>query len=165
MGMELLIACVIVVACVFIHVGGLVSLAQFLLAKQARLETVFTTKRQAIMLISVFGIVLCLHMLEIAVWASFYYWRHLFNEFETALYFSLGTYATIGYGDVVLPQHWRLLGGVEGMSGVLLCGLSGAFIFAVVNMLFQMRVSQRNLRAEDGQSLSKVTVSTTRPVR
>ena len=54
------------------------------------------------------------------------------------------TYASIGYGDVVLPQRWRLLSGIEGISGVLLCGLSGGFIFAVINALFQARMQQRS---------------------
>ena len=155
-------ALAIVVFCVVIHVGGIVALAHSLLARLDRLENPTKTTFQASVLIVVFGFVLSLHMLEIGIWATFYHWRNLF-DFETAFYFSLGTYSTIGYGDVVLPQHWRLLGGIEGISGVLLCGISAAFIFAVVNALFQMRVSRRNVDGQpDEQGLSKVTVSTTR---
>ena len=73
----------------------------------------------------------------------YYYMRGLFSDYETAFYFSLGSYTTIGYGDVLLPQRWRLLGGLEGISGVLLCGLSTAFIFAIVNGLFQIRIQKR----------------------
>jgi hypothetical protein len=67
-------------------------------------------------------------------------WARTFGNYETALYFSLGTYTTIGYGDVLLPQRWRLVGSLEGISGVLMCGLSTAFLFAVVNALFQFRI-------------------------
>jgi len=80
-----------------------------------------------------------LHVSETALWALFYYSRGLFATFETALYFSLGSYATIGYGDVVLAHRWRLLGAIEGISGVLLCGISTAFMFAVINGMFQVR--------------------------
>ena len=36
------------------------------------------------------------------------------------------TYATIGYGDIVLPQPWRVLAAMEGLTGILMCGWSGA---------------------------------------
>ena len=70
-----------------------------------------------------------------------------FKDFETSWYFSLGSYTTIGYGDVVLPAKWRLFGGIEGISGVLLCGLSGAFLFAIINHMFQSRAQQQAARS------------------
>lgn len=139
---ELLIAFVIVSICVLIHIGGIVLFAQFLISRFPP-ETLAAMSRQAFVLILVFGVVMSLHLIETGIWATFYYWNNHFHDYETALYFSLGTYSTIGYGDVVLPQRWRLLGGIEGISGVLLCGLSAAFIFAVVNVLYQTRVQQR----------------------
>ena len=55
---------------------------------------------------------------------------------ETSFYFSSVTYATIGYGDIVLPETWRLLAAMEGLTGILMCGWSGAFFFAVVSKLY-----------------------------
>jgi hypothetical protein len=46
------------------------------------------------------------------------------------------TYTTVGYGDLVLPEQWRLLGPVEGLTGILMCGLSTGFFFALVSRLF-----------------------------
>jgi voltage-gated potassium channel len=138
---ELLIAFAIVAICVVIHVGGIALFAQYLLGRFPRLEVLTTISRQALLLIVVFGLLISLHVIETGIWATFYYLYGLFETYEIALYFSLGTYSTIGYGDVVLPGRWRLLGGIEGISGVLLCGLSGAFIFTVVNTLFQTRIS------------------------
>ena len=137
---ELLIALGIVAICVVIHVGGIAVFAQYLLGRFPQLEGLETISRQALLLIVVFAVVISLHLIETAIWATFYYLYGLFESYEIALYFSLGTYSTIGYGDVVLRDRWRLLGGIEGISGVLLCGLSGAFIFAVVNALFQTRM-------------------------
>ena len=139
---ELLIAFVIVAICVVIHAGGIAIFAQFL-SKRFPPEKIVTLSHQAFVLIIVFAMVITLHLIETAIWATFYFWNNHFSDFETALYFSLGTYSTIGYGDVVLPQRWRLLGGIEGISGVLLCGLSGAFIFAVVNVIYQARIQQK----------------------
>ena len=95
-----------------------------------------------LLLIMVFAIIILLHLTETAIWAAFYYSWNLFPDFETSFYFSLTSYTTIGYGDVVLPQKWRWLGGIEGISGVLLCGLSTAYIFVVLNSLFQIRTKQ-----------------------
>lgn len=142
---ELLIAFVIVAICVVIHAGGIAIFAQFLSARFPP-EQLTGVSRQAFVLIIVFAMMITLHLIETGIWAGFYFWNNHFEDFETALYFSLGTYSTIGYGDVVLPQRWRLLGGIEGISGVLLCGLSGAFIFAVVNVLYQARLQQRPVK-------------------
>jgi hypothetical protein len=141
---ELLFALSIVAVCVVIHTVGLVLFGQFLIDRFPKLERVVTMRRQVIALMLVFAVVLTLHLIEASLWAAFYYWRNLFQDFETALYFSLVTYGTMGFGDVVLPQRWRLLSGIEGISGVLLCGLSGAFIFAVINALFKRRMQLRN---------------------
>lgn len=150
---ELLTASGIVAICVVVHIGSIMFIAQLLLFRFSEREGFATTTRQARLLLFVFALVISLHVVEIGIWATFYYWRGLFPDFETALYFSFGTYSTIGYGDVVLPQGWRLLGGVEGLSGVLLCGLSAAFIFAVVNTLFQSRFQRAVLKRQEKESL------------
>ena len=140
---ELLIALCVVAVCVVIHTAGLVLFGEFLIDKFPKLERTTTMPRQVLALMLVFAVVMSLHLIEAGLWATFYYVRGLFDDFETALYFSLVTYGTMGFGDVVLPQRWRLLSGIEGISGVLLCGLSGAFIFAVINALFKRRMQHR----------------------
>ena len=75
------------------------------------------------------------HLTEIGIWAGFYYWKDALPDIETSLYFSSVTYATIGYGDIVLSQPWRMHAAMEGLTGILMCGWSGAFFFAVVNRL------------------------------
>src|SRR5215203_5856737 len=137
---ELFIAFAIVAVCSFIHVGVIVVFAQFLRLRFFPPDTLTSLTRQGFVLVLVFAVVIGLSLVETGIWATFYYFRGLFPNFEIALYFSLGTYSTIGYGDVVLPQRWRLLGGIEGIFGVLLCGVSGAFVFAVLNVLFQSRI-------------------------
>ena len=54
----------------------------------------------------------------------------------SALYFSAVTYTTTGYGDLVLPEQWRLVGGVEALTGILMSGWSTGFFIAVVNRLY-----------------------------
>lgn|SRR5687768_1827248 len=146
---ELLIALSIVAICVVIHTAGLVLFGQLLIERSSRPEHRATMPRHTLLLMVVFAVVITLHLVEAALWATFYYLRSLFPDFETALYFSLVTYASIGFGDVVLPKRWRLLSAVEGISGVLLCGLSAGFIFAVITALFQTRMQHRSSSSQN----------------
>jgi len=75
--------------------------------------------------------VIVLHGLVILLWASWYRLR-CFPSWELAFYFSSGTYTTLGSGNVTLPSNWRLLGPLESMTGVLMCGVSVAVLFAIV---------------------------------
>jgi hypothetical protein len=79
------------------------------------------------------------HLFEIVIWAGFYYWKEALPSMETGFYFSAVTYATIGYGDIVVSPPWRVLAAMEGLTGILMCGWSGAFFFAAVNRLYIAR--------------------------
>ena len=75
-----------------------------------------------------------LHILQITAWASFYRWKCL-PSWESCLYFSGTSYSTVGYGDVLLPHDWRLLGPIESVIGVLMCGMSVSGLFAILTKL------------------------------
>jgi len=138
---EISVAAMIVAVCLLLHVVGVLVMAEWLLQHRGYLERKSARMSYAMLLILLFSGIMFLHVTETTLWAAFYYTRALFNDFETSLYFSLTSYTTIGYGDVLLPQRWRLLGAIEGVSGVLLCGISTAFIFAVMSALFQIRLA------------------------
>ena len=78
--------------------------------------------------------VIVLHGIVILLWASCYRWLCL-PSWESAFYFSASSYATVGYGDVVLPAKWRLLGPLESMVGMLMSGVSIGLLFAAVTHL------------------------------
>ena len=84
-------------------------------------------------LLSVAWRLVLLHLAEIIVWGLFYWWQKCLPDAESSFYFSAVTYTTVGYGDLVLPQEWRLVGAVEGLTGILMCGLSTGLFFAVVS--------------------------------
>jgi hypothetical protein len=143
----LITALILVSLCTVIHTLGLVLLANWLIRHPLKIDLQFRIRRYTQALTTVFALITLLHLAETAIWAAFYLWWGLFSDFETSWYFSLGSYTTIGYGDVVLPAKWRLLGGIEGINGVLLCGLSAAFLFLIVNHMFQIRVQQQAARS------------------
>jgi hypothetical protein len=78
--------------------------------------------------------IVVLHGLVILLWAGFYRTR-CFPSWELAFYFSASSYSTVGYGDVLLPSDWRLLGPLESITGVLMCGISVSVLFALVTRL------------------------------
>ena len=76
-----------------------------------------------------------LHVSEITVWALYYFWQGAIPDPQSSFYFSAVTYTTTGYGDVVLPQDRRLIGGIQALTGILMCGWSTGFFFAVVSRI------------------------------
>ena len=141
---EILVAFVLVSINVSIHAIGMVELFKWLTRKQPEIEKKFGTVNDIVLFIEIFAIILCLHLAEICAWAGFYMiWGGL-EDFEPALYFSISTYTTIGYGDVTLPVGWRLLGAIEGITGVLTFGWSTGVIFAVASRLMAMRIGQNS---------------------
>jgi voltage-gated potassium channel len=129
---------ILVSLCAVIHIVGLALLADWMIRHPVKSQQHFSIKRYSMLLTVVFAIITLLHLMETLIWAAFYYRWGLVGDFEASWYFSLGSYTTIGYGDVVLPPGWRILGGLEGINGVLVCGLSTAFLFAIVNEMFEL---------------------------
>ncbi|RME71061.1 MAG: two pore domain potassium channel family protein [Verrucomicrobia bacterium] len=76
------------------------------------------------------------HLVEIVIWALFYRWVEMLPAVD-AFYFSAVTYTTVGYGDVVPEEGWRLLAGIEGLTGILMCGWSTGFVFAAFSRILK----------------------------
>jgi hypothetical protein len=77
------------------------------------------------------------HLIEIGIWAVFYFFIEEIPTFKTALYFSTSSFTTVGYGDLTLSEEWRLLGSLESANGMILFGWSTAFIFTVIHRIYE----------------------------
>jgi len=85
------------------------------------------------------GLVLMLFLasvVEAALWAGVYLHAGVIEGFEKAMYFSVVTFTTLGYGDVTLEQYWRLLGAFEAATGIIIFGWSTAIIVAAVQKVY-----------------------------
>jgi len=82
------------------------------------------------------GGLLLLHLAEAVVWGLFFLLGGLLPEAETALYFSLTSYTTVGYGDLVLKEPWRLLGPIEAAVGILMLGWSTGLLVALLTKIY-----------------------------
>lgn len=105
--------------------------------------------RAAILMIRFSTLVIVLHSLQIFFWSVFYRWYCL-PSWESSFYFSAASYSTVGYGDVILPRIWRLLGPVESVTGVLMCGLSVSCLFAVATRLIERESGAPPIKQADG---------------
>ena len=142
---QLLSALAVMGACVVVHlVGGFALLMRIDRKLAAGHE--HSLAYGSLVMFQVFAVVVLLHTGEVAMWAALYTLQ-LDWDFGTSMYFSMVTYATIGYGDVVPPEGWRFGAAVEGMSGVLMLGWSSAIVFAVVNRLFSAHRERTASRA------------------
>ena len=133
---RLLAAFVLMALCVTIHAAGITEALRRVRASPASARSFWNSLRLFILL-AVWMVLL--HLGEIVVWAAAYVWNGAIADIQTALYFSAVTYTTTGYGDVVLPPGWRLDGGIEALTGILMCGWSTGFFFAIVNRIHAAR--------------------------
>jgi voltage-gated potassium channel len=104
--------------------------------------------RSGVLMVRLTTLIVCLHMSEILLWAWFYR-LYCFSTWESAFYFSATSYSTVGYGDLVLPRAWRLVGPTESITGVLTCGLSVSLLYAVVHWLVEQH---EQLELTEGRS-------------
>lgn len=132
---KLLLLFVLVSACVAIHGLGMIVGLRWLGRIKPKLHHHFSLPAMFWILVRVVYGLLLLHLLQIFVWAACYQWNGCFPDFTTAFYYSATSYSTVGYGDVIPPENWRILGSVEAVTGVLMFGWSTGVLFSVVNHL------------------------------
>jgi len=115
--------------------------------KYNKLTDVKFNKKSARLLILTAFFLLLLHFVQAGIWAFTYYILPGITEFETmekAIYFSLVTFTTLGYGEITISSTNRILSGFEAINGILLIGWSTAFMFSVVQFIWK-----REFKKED----------------
>jgi hypothetical protein len=131
----LLLLFVLVSACVLIHGLGMILGLRWLERTWPRHGHHFRLPTMFLMIVRVVYGLLLLHILQITVWAFCYHWNDCFPDFKTCFYYSATSYSTVGFGDVLPPEEWRVLGAIEAVTGVLMFGWSTGVLFSVVNHL------------------------------
>ena len=90
-------------------------------------------------MIGVIGLLLAvLHGIECGIWAAAYLWLGAIDSPMDALLFSLDSMSTRGASGLTLQRHWQMMGALEAIGGMLLFGVSTAYIFAVMQLYWSM---------------------------
>lgn len=134
---KLLLSLLLMSLCVAVHAVGVMAAFRRFSGSSALNDPRFWPPTWLFMRVASWLVLL--HLFEISMWALLYTWGDAMPDVHSAFYFSSVTYTTVGYGDLVLPEAWRLVGGIEALTGILMCGWSTGFFFAVVSRLHRSR--------------------------
>lgn len=117
------------------HFIGLVILMWFLRRGGYRFHAHESVVGQGGLIVFVVLGIVVIHTIEIWLYAIAFLTIGALDEFTVALYFSTVSFASIGYGDIILDKTWRLVGAIEGVNGLILIAWSTAFLVSVTTRL------------------------------
>ena len=127
--LNIVIGAILMVATTVIHAGGMMMVLSMIRKRERRVELRLRWRR----VYKVGGIVLMMFyisILEVLLWAITYLSLNAIDGFEQAFYFSMVTFTTLGYGDIVLHERWRVLGSFEAANGIIMFGWTTAIVIA-----------------------------------
>ena len=84
-----------------------------------------------------------LHGIEAALWAAAYWWLGALDSAAQALLYSVDSNSTRGASGLILEHHWLMMGAMEAMDGMLLFGISTAYIFTVMQDYWPLLTRRR----------------------
>ena len=87
-----------------------------------------------------------LHAIEASVWATAYWLLGALPDVGSSMLFSLGAITTYGGSDLDLQKHWRLMGALEALNGIILFGLTTAFLFSMIQEVWLVAGRERRHR-------------------
>ncbi len=135
---QLLIGSIILILTVIIHAYAL----DKIITNGKRIESLsqkITKKNCKIPLVTiVILLVFSAHVIQMWLWAFAYLiFTDEFTNIEQAIYLSISSFTTVGFGDIVMSEKWRILSGVEAANGFILFGWSTAFIFEIIAQIYR----------------------------
>ena len=126
-----------------IHATAVVMMAFVMVGIRVRLETrglnLWNLVAILICVTGVIGLLLAvLHGIECGIWAAAYLWLGALDTPMDALLFSIDSMSTRGASGLTLQRSWQMMGALEAVDGMLLFGISAAYIFAVMQVQWSM---------------------------
>jgi hypothetical protein len=87
-----------------------------------------------------------LHGLEGIVWAAAYLMLGASPDAKSAMLYSLSAITSYGHANIYLEAHWQMMGALEALNGMLLFGLTTAFLFAMIQEVWPSGSRMRRRR-------------------
>ncbi len=137
---DLAVAVIMVLLTVAIHAFGLdrimrtVETRLYAAGKAGHISHIYKMMLSGVCVLGIFFLI----TVHIWLWAFAYEILDVkeFKTLEDAVYFSVVTFTTLGYGDIVLKDEWRVLSGIEAANGIVLLGWGTAFLFEIMQMIY-----------------------------
>lgn len=132
---QLLWGSIFLTICAVIHVFAIAMYT----GQLTRLGKVMENRGRSMQLVvlvgAAFGLITLSHTVQVWIWAKVFILMGVIDDLNSALYFALVTYSTVGYGDYTLGPGTRIFGTFAGVSGILTLGVSTAFLVALLGKL------------------------------
>lgn len=129
------ITIVMIIVTTAVHAGGMM-LAVHLLKARSRKEKKHWYQLPMFAVSGIVILMFCVSLIESFVWAIPYLVLNVIDSIEKAIYFSMVTYTTVGYGDVVLPATWRLLASFQAANGIIMFGWTTAIVMTAIREIY-----------------------------
>lgn len=116
---------------ILIHVGFVSGAIAFLRRHASQPGNFLGISRVSTTLVLATIWLLAAHTVSVWLWSFTFLLLGVFDALEPAVYFTLVTFTTLGFGDITLNVDWRILSGMTAVNGLLMFGFSTAFLFEV----------------------------------
>lgn len=140
---SLIVGIPVMILCLFFQ-AITVTLSLRVFTKYSGSLAFYCLKSNVLVLSVVMLVMLMGNFLQMFIWAILFIYLDEFELFKDALYFSGVTFSTLGYGDIVLTSHWKLLSPLEAANGILMFGVSTAVITTMVSDIIKKYNSKRD---------------------
>jgi len=136
---DLIFGGALLVFIILVHAAGVRSVTSHVATRSAAIMLRPTLWRADLLMGSIVFLLLALHVTEMMIWAAALVYSNLVSDWRTAGFFAGNTYTTVGYGDFVLPNGWRMLAPIIAMSGLFTFGWSGSVLVDFVQRINKIR--------------------------
>jgi len=134
--LKIAIGALLMVMTTAIHTIGMMMALQ-LIKRQEGAQKSRWLRKTNIHLVSVIVLMMFfVSLAEVLIWACTYLALRASEGLEQAVYFSMVTFTTLGYGDVLLDERWRLLASFEAANGIIMFGWTTAIVIAAVQRIY-----------------------------
>ena len=139
---QLIIGISTVIATVFIQAITVILVLRYLFSVVSEGRGGGGFFKEATLLSSLMVIIFCGHLVQIGLWAEVFKACGEFEDFSSAFYHSMVNFSSLGYGDIVMSEKWRLLGSLEAVNGILMFGISTAVFYAMIRRILRRRIME-----------------------
>ena len=134
--LKIAIGALLMVMTTAIHTIGMMIALQ-LIRRHETVQKLRWVRKTNIYLVSLIVLMMFfVSLVEVLIWACTYLALSASEGLEQAVYFSMVTFTTLGYGDVLLDERWRLLASFEAANGIIMFGWTTAIIIAAVQRIY-----------------------------
>jgi hypothetical protein len=126
----------VLIMCLILETAILLQCAKALRRLSKRFGTVLKPLHTTIFIFVALSYILFAHTMQVWIWSSGFVLSGAILEWNTAVYFSLVTYTTLGYGDVILGPGLRIFAAFSAVTGLLGFGISTAFLVGAIGKIF-----------------------------